>query len=484
MKLSIVVTTHNNHLGLDKTLDSIMRFCGVKDTEILIVDNSNNKESFDIFRKYYNTLKSHISYIRVMGNTINDLRNTGLLLACGDYILFLMNGDTIRANFIPRATSYLDKYNYGMYVTSYFDEEEVKYTPLFNELGIGPMLCNTVIRRSLIVDDFHWGACGDNIFTGILLNRGVKYHVEEDIAGIYYDEKSYGWIIDEGSAYLESIDEDWLDYVRRQIGLPNLDISVHVTNRCNKNCVSCGHFAPLVPSDDPDLTPDEFRMSMESLSVHKDMVNRLILTGGEPTINPHCMDIIRIAHEYFPHVRLVSNGFNLKFFEQNAQELKELGTQIYITNYSNSIIEKLDKYIDRSGYTIPALENDNEERIYFWSGMLANGTVEHPELIGGCGRGCSQLVGTKLYICQYTANFRFFDEYFKGEHNLPDVEDSYIDLSDKTVTDRDIKEFVYNKVCKLCSHCREHLTNHSLIDDLEKVELKNSDLKIEEWIRG
>lgn len=486
MKISIIVTAYENPGLLNDTLYSIKRFVGIDDYEVIVVDGSKGNEMFNIYKEYIPTIQHHISYVRLMNNDINDMRNTGLHLASGEYILFLMAGDEILRDFIPIATEEMDKNEYGLYVTAYYNEDGEYESSYFQDSKIGPILCITIIRKSLIPIDFHWLACGDNILTGIILNNGVYYYVSPDV-GVEYKESAYQWMNDRCTKALNVIGVDWMDYVYAQVGRSwsNIDVSVHVTNRCNKNCVACGHFAPLVPNSDPDLTPEEFNKSMLALHRHRDIVRKLILTGGEPTINPHCMEIVRIAHKYFHDVRLVSNGLNPQFFEENAQELMDLNIEVYITNYKKELVDKIRQYLPCGRYTIPNLENEDDERVYFYSGMLSNEKqTEHTDLIGQCGRYCSQLVGTRLYLCQYTANFKYFDDFFKDKHQLPSVEDSYIDLATTQLNNMDIKDFIFNHVCEMCWHCREHYNHNNLEGGCDSVKLCNSKQDINEWIKG
>lgn len=261
------------------------------------------------------------------------------------------------------------------------------------------------------------------------------------------------------------------------------NVSIHVADKCNKNCVACGHFSPLVPKDTPDMTPAQFFESVKYVIPYRDHIGCLILTGGEPTTNPHLLDIIRIACASFPKVRLVSNGLNPEFFEQNAEFLLSSGIEVFVTQYnkelSNRIVEAMKGKV--GCYTIPSLEAEGKREM-FHSKMLSKERINDLNLVGKCGRGeCVQLVGTKLYLCQYTSNFEFFDKFFK-DHPLPGVEDSYIEMTDPSVNLQTIENFIQNHVCALCWHCREPYIGRGIPSGMEDVELTHSKQEMSEWV--
>ena len=41
------------------------------------------------------------------------------------------------------------------------------------------------------------------------------------------------------------------------------DLNYHIIDRCNKNCIACGHYAPLAPKEDNGVTVEDFRKDLE-----------------------------------------------------------------------------------------------------------------------------------------------------------------------------------------------------------------------------
>lgn len=264
------------------------------------------------------------------------------------------------------------------------------------------------------------------------------------------------------------------------------DISIHIADRCNKNCTACGHFAPLVPQSSHDVTFDEFKESISYLEIAKGHINNLILTGGEPTLNKDFPEIIKYAIDHiddgiYSGIVIASNGLNKKFFIEHADLVNSCDRlQVFITMYDKNVFDEIKKHIYNIGYYfIPFLENDGT-RERFYTRILTQHKVDK-SIIGHCGRGsCVQLVGSRLYGCQYTANFRFFDKYFEGKHGLPDG-DEYLDLKDVKSLD-EIVSFLYDKNYRLCENCKEPYIKNNISGMVDVTELGVSKKEMGEWV--
>lgn len=79
-----------------------------------------------------------------------------------------------------------------------------------------------------------------------------------------------------------------------------------ITDRCNQSCVFC-----LRPSDNPiDINFNKLKIDINSMV--EDGVNRVYVTGGEPTLHKDLFKIIRyIKKAGIPRVDLQTNGVNL-----------------------------------------------------------------------------------------------------------------------------------------------------------------------------
>ena len=107
-------------------------------------------------------------------------------------------------------------------------------------------------------------------------------------------------------------------------GLPIVDL----TNRCDLNCPMC--FASAGSSNGPVYEPsfEQVTRMLEGLSAQKPVsANRVQLSGGEPTLRPDFLDIVRKAKELdFFYIQVNTNGLRMADFEF-AQAAKEAGVE-------------------------------------------------------------------------------------------------------------------------------------------------------------
>ncbi len=103
--------------------------------------------------------------------------------------------------------------------------------------------------------------------------------------------------------------------------------NVVVTNRCHLSCWYCFFFAKEgEPIYEPNL--DEIRKMFKSLKNQKPIsTNAIQITGGEPTMHPQIVDIVKMAKEEgFDQVQLNTTGINIGLNPDLAYELKHAGT--------------------------------------------------------------------------------------------------------------------------------------------------------------
>jgi len=91
MKLSIITINLNNSIGLNKTIRSVLLQTW-KDFEYIIIDGLSSDSSIEIIKKY----DSSISFWSTeKDNGVYDAMNKGIIVAKGEYILFLNSGDSL-----------------------------------------------------------------------------------------------------------------------------------------------------------------------------------------------------------------------------------------------------------------------------------------------------------------------------------------------------------------------------------------------------
>ena len=96
MKLSIITINRNNENGLRKTITSVLNQSW-SDFEYIIVDGASTDNSVDVIKNEISSvpegLNSRIQFISETDSGVFNAMNKGIVMAKGDYLLFLNSGD-------------------------------------------------------------------------------------------------------------------------------------------------------------------------------------------------------------------------------------------------------------------------------------------------------------------------------------------------------------------------------------------------------
>lgn len=271
--------------------------------------------------------------------------------------------------------------------------------------------------------------------------------------------------------------------------IDNVYIEYHITDKCNLNCKSCLHFCPL-SNNEPHKSIGQIKFDLLSLS--KFEIAELHLFGGEPLLHPDLMEICKFARKLFPNtlIIIISNG-TMPISDEEIDILKKLNIymQISIYPFRQNWKEYYKQYIHRIKDIIIKTntdeEIDNMEQIRFQTKPLTNEQQFYDdETIRNCRmRFCIQLVDAKLYICPAIAYFKFFENAFKDQLNIKRTNinrTDYLDLIDENLTEKDVKNFIYNSIPSLCSYCKE--CNRWINTNMEWCNWERSNKTIDEWI--
>ncbi len=87
-------------------------------------------------------------------------------------------------------------------------------------------------------------------------------------------------------------------------------LEIHLTHDCNLRCHGCNHFSNVTRGG--MLDPVSFQKQLTPWS-RRIVPKGLSLLGGEPTLNPHLTNIVRLARQIMPviPIMMVTNGLRL-----------------------------------------------------------------------------------------------------------------------------------------------------------------------------
>lgn len=90
MKISVITINYNNSEGLLKTIKSVVNQ-SYNNIEFIIIDGGSNDASLNFIKNYQKEINYWVSE---KDEGIYDAMNKGVLVAKGDYIIFMNSGDT------------------------------------------------------------------------------------------------------------------------------------------------------------------------------------------------------------------------------------------------------------------------------------------------------------------------------------------------------------------------------------------------------
>jgi len=99
---------------------------------------------------------------------------------------------------------------------------------------------------------------------------------------------------------------------------------LHITDHCNLNCKSCGHYCNIAP--EWHATQEGFKSDIRAMASLFGSIEQIIIMGGEPLLHPQIEQFFEIARETLPDTRiyLMTNAILLprmepKFWEEAAK---------------------------------------------------------------------------------------------------------------------------------------------------------------------
>jgi radical SAM protein with 4Fe4S-binding SPASM domain len=133
----------------------------------------------------------------------------------------------------------------------------------------------------------------------------------------------------------------------RTVNHTPLSIVLYVTKRCNFSCSFCFTYNDLNREDwtKDELSPDQFKTILETPFGKKSL--RIGFLGGEPFLNSHLFDLLKLAHQHGKITTIVTNAslvreehkkllinnhptmLGLSLYENNRQQVALLSEWLY-----------------------------------------------------------------------------------------------------------------------------------------------------------
>lgn len=223
---------------------------------------------------------------------------------------------------------------------------------------------------------------------------------------------------------------------RFKISRPRLffPLEIQLADHCNLNCVGCTHYSPI--AEKGFIKAKDLIKPLKILSRYQRFFEDIRLLGGEPLLNPECVQIVKTVREIFPNLRiqLVTNGLLLLNKEVCTEEfwatLRECDIEISVTRYPIGMnydeIEKIceSKKIKLHSYG-SSLDSDGckDFNLYQLDRNKNNNRLNFYK----CDQSqYYQLVGNKLFTCAQCAYSDMLNKKFGTDFKI--TKKDYLDV--------------------------------------------------------
>ncbi len=205
-------------------------------------------------------------------------------------------------------------------------------------------------------------------------------------------------------------------------------LEIELTTKCNLYCNSCNRVCKLAKSDE-QMSVEQIEQFIKESVDRNYKWERIVLAGGEPTLHPDLMDIIRLFHRYKGYnPNCVYQLFSNKYTEESREIANGMPT--WIKTEHNGTRSRKTSSTQRDFY--PMTYAPIDRGIGVWPGC---------EVSGYCGLGLSR---NGFYPCGMAASIDRVYGFDMGIKSVPDIN-----------PERLLTMIIH--FCSLCGYkCRDH----------------------------
>jgi hypothetical protein len=232
---------------------------------------------------------------------------------------------------------------------------------------------------------------------------------------------------------------------------------VLVSNKCTLTCVGCNHLRDhYVPANNVDIPPERILADLQKLLSAVDMVNKLVIVGGESMLHPDIGQILEgvLALPRVGVVQVITNGTVIPKDQAVFDLLASPRVMVEISGYGSHIPAKFQRNVESFLARLAARGvRHRYSRTLQWFDF---GGFEH--------RGYSEAELKRVFdTCCFVSNDIFDGRMYKCSRSaygtligkIPDYPGDYVDIRNLALPDlrARMKAFLAMDRAAVCQHC-------------------------------
>ncbi|MBT3407250.1 glycosyltransferase [Candidatus Woesearchaeota archaeon] len=380
MKVSVIIPTRNMSKLLGNTLNALI-LQKTKDVEIIVVDDDSCDNTKEVIQKYSQNVKYY--YLDRKNNSkkrrVAEIRNYGVKKAKGEILIFLDADMVVQEDFINehikshensdivlglrydldkkrKVVDQKDKReSYFIICDDQINNLVAPWVLLYSHnFSVSKEAFDYVAGFSIYFD--RWGVEDQELgyklfkegFRFSLNKKAIAYHQYHVTEYVNKLEKKTNLIVNCKKFYEKYNDS----YILKFFGLDKKVLRLEITDKCNNRCEICSN----IEKKGSIITKKEIEGSLDLI----DRDWKIILTGGEPTINSDFFEIIDIIKEKgFENVEIETNGRALSYnsFCKKCILGGIYDYSVYVFGHNEEIHDKITKFKGSFKQTVKGIEN-------------------------------------------------------------------------------------------------------------------------------
>lgn len=236
-----------------------------------------------------------------------------------------------------------------------------------------------------------------------------------------------------------------------------LFFDIYINKNCNLNCNSCVRCAPLYEYEEYPL--DIFERDLKRLS-EMSLAMCCTINGGEPLLNKHLLDYLKLAVRYCKYVQILTNGILIHTLSKEVLEfISEKSISVFVTEYPVYNIDKAIKILEDNNIQYRRWSDDikrlfsTSDKFVFQHNRLSEERCNQNYAFDKCVENVGTLYFGKFFHCGKPIIAKKLNETYGTNFEVEDSD--YLDIFKAKSID-DFNKFRLRSK-HFCGYCKDKL---------------------------